>query len=281
MQRLPSYTGRTLLDQIIVTLTEEMTGRRWYQWRYVQAIKEYEDILLHDADSAPAFFDFALDRLNISYETYFSSNKQIPDNGPLLIVSNHPTGFSEGMILCSLLNKYRHDLKFLANGFLTEFKYMQPYLLSLPDPNLPKAEDRKLQMESLRKAFSYLKEGNCLGVFPATRLWDYQDDDTFADPPWRPEIAKFAQIRNKDGQGVQILPVYVDIKNSPLFRFASKLGWYTMRRGLLIHEMVMQQNKKVDVYVGDIITQDNLKDFKDKQQVMDFLRSKSDALKPE
>lgn len=277
---MPSYSGRNWLEQIVVKATEELTGRRWYQWRYHLAIKEYERLLASETEEAPPFFDFALNRLNIHYDMRFIGDERIPNNGPLLVVSNHPTGFSDGMIIASLIYRFRPDLRFLANGFLNEFKYMRPWLLSLPDPDFPREGDNVQQISSLRAAFSYLKDGHCLAVFPATRLWDYQPDGSFADPPWKPEIAKFAQIRTEGRKGVPVLPVYLDVKNTPLFRMASKRGWRPMRRGLLIHEMIRQQHKTVNVTVGKLIAPEEFAHIQDKNLRIAFLRARCDALKP-
>src|SRR5271166_1659197 len=47
---------------------------------------------------------------------------RVPDNGPLVVVANHPFGLIEGAILDALLSSVRPDIKIMANYLLGNFQ---------------------------------------------------------------------------------------------------------------------------------------------------------------
>ena len=58
------------------------------------------------------FFESVLRQLNVRAEILPDDLIRIPEEGPLIVVANHPFGGIDGLILGSLLSKKRQDLNF-------------------------------------------------------------------------------------------------------------------------------------------------------------------------
>ena len=60
-----------------------------------------------------------IELLNIKIEAAQEELDNIPKSGPLVFVSNHPTGTLDGLILIHLLSQVRPDVKFMGNMLLS------------------------------------------------------------------------------------------------------------------------------------------------------------------
>ena len=120
---------------------------------------------LPKCDNPFNFIDNALEKLEIRYapETHYS--KVIPSSGPLIVVSNHPFGGIDGLILTSILSKARQDIRIIANHFLGLFPELKPILF--PVNPFGHKSSVKTNARSLLKAASWVKDGGLLIVFPA------------------------------------------------------------------------------------------------------------------
>ncbi|TXZ86632.1 hemolysin, partial [Vibrio cholerae] len=55
--------------------------------------------------------------------------EQIPTQGPVVIVANHPLGAIEGVILADLVGQVRKDVKVLANQLLKRLPEIEPLFI--------------------------------------------------------------------------------------------------------------------------------------------------------
>jgi 1-acyl-sn-glycerol-3-phosphate acyltransferase len=89
--------------------------------------------------------------------------EQVPQEGPLLLVSNHPGTF-DGIVIASQLP--RRDLTIVASGF--------PFLRSLPATSrhliLVANNDPYGRMSALRTMIRRLRAGEALMIFPSGRI---------------------------------------------------------------------------------------------------------------
>ena len=108
-----------------------------------------------------------LQDLNVTVEADFAS---IPAKGPLVIVSNHPFGMLEGLVLMAHLSQVRPDVRILANNILDKLAGL-PELRVLKDRLVPidvsDGADAASNLPGLRAALRHLEEGGALVVFPA------------------------------------------------------------------------------------------------------------------
>ena len=86
----------------------------------------------------------------------------VPKEGPLLVISNHPGTYDSIAIAAALP---RNDLKIIASGF--------PFLRSLPTASqhlIFVSADIQERMASIRNAIRHLQRGSSLLIFPSGRV---------------------------------------------------------------------------------------------------------------
>ncbi|OLA85275.1 MAG: hypothetical protein BHW65_04030 [Verrucomicrobia bacterium CAG:312_58_20] len=70
---------------------------------------------LHAMDDGRNFFERAIDILGVKFEADPEDIAKIPTTGPLVVVSNHPLGCVDGIILGAVLTRVRKDAKMILN----------------------------------------------------------------------------------------------------------------------------------------------------------------------
>ena len=95
------------------------------------AINETNEV--HDEVARTAtpdtFFSRTLEVLGCRYEVSESDLERIPESGPVVVVSNHPFGGLDGVILGDLLRKRRKDVKVMANFVLREVTHAEEHMI--------------------------------------------------------------------------------------------------------------------------------------------------------
>src|SRR4029434_689394 len=69
--------------------------------------------------------DAVLEALEVKYSVVDSDLAKIPETGPVVVVSNHPFGMLDGLVLDAVLRRRRPDVKLLANSLLCGIPEMQ------------------------------------------------------------------------------------------------------------------------------------------------------------
>ena len=103
--RLPRVTPFGVGEAVVEWATGLAKLERLYQQR-------------PSSQSSFEFMRYTLDALNIDYAIAKGSLENIPKDGPVVIVANHPLGAIEGVILADLIGQVRSDVKVLANEML-------------------------------------------------------------------------------------------------------------------------------------------------------------------
>ena len=223
-------------------------------------------------DNPEYCFQELLEIMNVRVRIDPRDLDRIPKKGPLVVVSNHPFGGIEGVILGKLLLQARSDLRILTNYLLKRIPGIGDYFIPV-DP----FEERQAvrgNLKGLKEALRWLRHGGVLGTFPAGEVASFNvRRRCVIDPEWSSHVAGI--VRRAEAA---VLPVY----------FPGRNGWYfqsmglihpRLRTALLAREFVNKVNKEITVYIGRAIPRQKLKRFEHDTDLVHFLRLNTDILK--
>ncbi|MBO4567963.1 MAG: lysophospholipid acyltransferase family protein [Bacteroidales bacterium] len=222
-----------------------------------------------DLENLP-FTDDMLMRYNITYDVNENELNCIPKEGPFMLVSNHPFGGIEGIILYNAIARVRPDFKIMANFVLGFIPNLKDVFFSVN----PFENNKELAGSNggIRASLNQLKEGHGLGVFPAGEVARYHGHSYPEDIAWSPSIAKLVQKTN-----VPVIPVYFDGNNSHKFYFLTRihpiLGTFR-----LVKELLNKRNKKLIMKIGKPILQSEVTQYETPEALAAYLKNRSYAL---
>ena len=218
------------------------------------------------------FFSRAIKAIGITFEVDEIELAKIPREGPLIVVSNHPLGGIDGIILGAMLNKIRPDTKVLANSMLSKMEGIKPYLIEV-NPFGGKSATAQ-NIASMKETINHLKNGGCVATFPSgTVSYLNISDMCISDPEWNKNIASIARKT-----GASILPVYFEGRNSWMF-YAAGLIHPMLRTIMLPREMMRLAGREaVRMRVGSVITKRRFDEFETDKELTSWLRISSYVL---
>lgn len=261
-----SKSAQSRSGQAVIKLIENATGRL----HLIQRARDY------DAEIAQgrSFWEVMINRYGLSLNVVSGAIADIPAEGPLVVVANHPFGILDGLIMGYLLSTRRGDFRILANGVFQDAPDLNQIVLPISFDNTKDAV--KLNLETRAKALEFLKAGGAIGVFPggtvSTAAKPFQRP---FDPGWRRFTARMITKSN-----ATVVPVFFDGQNSRLFQLASHIH-YNLRVALLLKEFRRRTDKPVEIAIGAPISPATIATLTgDAQGMMDFLRNETYGLSP-
>ena len=183
------------------------------------------------------FWSSAIKVLNIDLEINYQNDAEVPRQGPLIVVCNHPFGIIDGILVGKIISFYRDDYMFLANSALQKIPEIKDRIIPVDLSTLEKKNSKASSLSSMRKVHSHLNEGGVLIIFPggevssAQRIWD-----TPVDPVWSPLPVKLSRTFN-----CGILPIFIHGSSSLLFQFVTKIS-FSLRKYFLFREVLKKRN---------------------------------------
>lgn len=194
--------------------------------------------------------------------------ERIPSTGRLVVVANHPFGGIEGVILASLLQKVRPDVKIMANYMLEMIPELRDVFLFV-NPFETKEAARQ-NLASMKATIGHLRDEGVLGVFPAGTVSHMSwGDRQIKDPEWKQNIAGI--IRRTQAP---VLPVYFCGHNGPLFQTAGLLH-PRLRTALLPRQFANKREQQFSLRIGNPISAKRLEAFPDAGTLMQYLRQRT------
>lgn len=217
------------------------------------------------------FADHLIEYLNVKYRVSEAELAYIPKEGPFIVVSNHPYGAIDGIIILSMVGKVRPDIKILTNFLLSYIPNLEESFF----PVNPFTERKELgsSVKGLKMAREHLNRGGGLALFPAGEVSSNNNKEHISkDIEWQPSVIKL--IRNA---GVPVVPLFFSGQNSALFHFLGKIH-PILRTVRLPHELSNKKNKKITLSVGMPITGAELLDFASVRELGRYLWSRTYSL---
>lgn len=186
------------------------------------------------------FVDRMLEYFNFSYRVVGREIENIPAEGPVVIVANHPLGLLDGVALLKLVGEVRRDVRIVANDVLMEFNAMRS--LMLPVRNMG-GGDNRANVGAIEAA---LDRGEAVIVFPSGEV-SRAGLTGIRDPRWRGGFLRFAEYAR-----APVLPVRLRGRNSALFYGVSTI-FRPLSTLMLLREPHIQRNGTLEVRIGEPI----------------------------
>ena len=220
------------------------------------------------------FFQDALSVLDIHYDVREEELQQIPKEGALITVSNHPFGSIDGVILGAILSSVRPDVKLLVNYLLAQMERIKPWIISVDPFGGNKAA--KTNIRPMKEALKQLRAEGVLGLFPAGAVSHLHFNPMcIKDSIWNPKLAMLVRHSN-----ATVLPIYFEGHNSRFFQMAGLIH-PAVRTALLLREACNKKHRKFRVRIGNPILPSKYKQFETDRLLISHLRLKTDILKDE
>mgnify|MGYP001338782204 CR=1 FL=1 len=247
-------------QRLIIKTIERITGKKKLEKLYNQ----YEN-----KDNDPRmFWSDILDVMNIKYTNKSKNKINIPSEGSLIVIANHPFGIIDGLILCSIIADVRGDFKIMTHETLKFLPQLEEYILPVDFSNKEKLTI-KFNLETANNAKKHLEKKGVLILFPAGGVSIAKSLNSEAkDEEWKTLPAKLAHQTKSN-----ILPVYFDGKNGLLFHlFASKIKSSTLKYSSYIHETRKKIGETICIYAGNIIQYNTISHLKDRTVLTNYLK---------
>ena len=216
---------------------------------------------------ATDFLEYLLKDLNVHYEIHDEDLKRIPKSGPFIIVSNHPLGALDGILLMHIIHKIRPDFKVMGNFLLHKIKPLEPMVI--PVNPFETRKDAYNSLNGMREVLRTLKDGGCIGIFPAGEVSYRDDEGILHDREWQDTAIKLIKKAK-----VPVVPVYFNSKNSEIFYRAAKIH-PDFQTAMLPSEMIKKRTKPIQLRIGKPILLKQQEEHVDLQEYKAFLRNKT------
>jgi putative hemolysin len=226
------------LKSHLLALTERVLGLNWLA-------RGYED--LPPSDSAQEFAKKTLDYMNVEPSVVDGSLSNIPAEGPVVVVANHPFGGIEGVIMTQLIKKVRPDVRIMANRMLKRIPELSDTFIGVNPYGHARATRENLK--PLREAVRWLKNGGLLVVFPAGDVSRLRPSNfTIRDGKWDASIARMVRLAD-----ARVVPIHLAGHNSVLFHTLGLLH-PVLRTLMLPRELANKRDRKIELRIGEAIS---------------------------
>ncbi len=216
------------------------------------------------------FADHLLENMNVNIKVDPEQLASIPKEGGFVVVSNHPFGGIEGVMLLSAIAKVRPDFKIMANFILSHIPNLKDCFFSV-NP-FEKNPEWKSSVGGIKGAIQHLAAGHGLGVFPAGEVSRYHGHDFPEDLPWAPSIARIIKNAN-----VPVIPVFWEGRNSKLFYAVDRIH-PMLGTARLTRELANKHDQTIVFQVGKPIAPAEIATYEKPVDLAAYLRSRSYAL---
>ncbi len=221
------------------------------------------------------FWQVMCDRYGLALNVVGGFLADIPAQGPLVLVANHPFGILDGLMMGQILSQVRGDFRIVAHSVFQRAEAVNKAILPISFDDTK--DGLRQNMQTRKDALDYLKCGGAVGIFPGGTVSTSAKamNGRPMDPSWRTFTSKM--VMKSDAT---VVPIYFCGGNSRLFQMASHLH-SSLRLGLLIREFRKKTDQTVDIVVGRPIERARLAHLGTAQDVMAFLRRETYKLNPD
>lgn len=247
----PKYDKRQLtyansfengLQATVIRAIEWLTGKI----SIIRMVRTYER---RGAATGLDFWAAALDVMGIEITTPAAQFENIPAEGPVVVVANHPHGLVDGMVMAELIARRRPDFRILTREVLTGLdEVASSFLIPVPFPHAKDAQQKGKEMRA--EAMDVLARGGIVCIFPSGVV---ASSKTAFGPVEEAEWNVFtAQMIRRSG--ATVVPIHFRGRNSRWYYIANRVS-ATLRQAMLLHEVVYVCNRPHGPVIGAPLTE--------------------------
>ncbi|MCB0061046.1 MAG: lysophospholipid acyltransferase family protein [Caldilineaceae bacterium] len=257
-----------LHKRVLIRSIETLTGQR-------ELARVYDTVLnTVPADHDHAIWPTALQKLQIHPDYDQAQLAKVPQEGPLILIANHPYGVLDGLIICHLAAQLRRDFKILIHKALVMEPRVERYMLPVDFNETDEAV--RVNIETKQRAMETLRNGGAIVIFPAGGISTTRNGPfgPAVDLEWKLFVTKLIQMTK-----ATVLPIYFHGQNSRVFQLASQLS-ETLRLALIIHEVNRKRGETIHINIGDPIPYCALANIRKRRELLSHLREIIYSLSP-
>lgn len=193
---------------------------------------------------------------------------QLP-SGPFVVISNHPYGSIDGIILVDMFARIRQDFKVMVNNFLGRIKTLENNFICVTPTGNQRQAPTKESIQGIKEAVAHIRSGHPIGIFPAGAVSDLSiKDRCVRDRPWQEPVVRLIQKMK-----VPVVPVHFLDGNSKFYYSLGLIDW-KVRLLRLPSEVFNKRNKPVRIALGEIIIPEQMAEYKSVEELGTFLRNR-------
>lgn len=250
-------------QRVLIRIIEQTTGKR-------KLLKIYQHIVDQEKTGL-SFWQRAITQLDLQIRIRGNPLEAIPKSGSLLIVSNHPFGQIDGLVLGYILNKVRPDFKIVAWDLLGGFGFFKEVILPISFRDA--YASKKSNYITLKDAIRHLRGGNAVAVFPAGETALSRGLLGKArDARWKTFTSRMVRAT-----GTPVLPVFFHGQNSRLFQIIGNFN-YQLKLSMFFHEICNMIGKEVCLTIGNILHHADYGPGLNDRDLLDFLYRETEKL---
>ena len=236
--------------------------------------KLYDEYLLEN-NPPENFWNDAVKKLKLNLIPYYHSSKMIPREGRLIVIANHAFGVVDGISICSLISKIRHDYKIITHKVLSQADAVKEKIIPIDFSRTKEALFNNIKARKLAEEF--LNKDGVIIIFPSGQIATkskFGKAIKANDGDWKQFTSKLA-LKTK----APVLPMFFEGQNSQLFHIANKIS-QTFRYSLMMYELKRKIGDTIKVHIGKIIENNELKKIGEIKEITKYIRKKTYSLDP-
>lgn len=187
---------------------------------------------------------------------------------PFIIVSNHPYGHIDGVMVIAAIGAIRNDFKIMVNWVLKQIDTLEDFFIGVnPFPKDNKMSQAKGSTGGVKQSVEHLQEGHPLGLFPAGGISLPNLKGNVIDDEW-----KSSTVRLIKNARVPVIPIYISGSNSLFYQILGYISWQ-IRTIRLLHEVTNKRGKTISISFGEPISPEEQDKYENTKEFGKFLKS--------
>ena len=233
------------------------------------SINKVNDLYDHNSHlTAQDFSSSVLQEIGVDYQMINPQILSQLPSGPFVVISNHPYGSIDGIILVDMFARIRQDFKVMVNNFLGRIRTLENNFICVTPTGNQRQAPTKESIQGIKEAVAHICSGHPIGIFPAGAVSDLSiKDRCVRDRPWQEPVVRLIQKMK-----VPVVPVHFLDGNSKFYYSLGLIDW-KVRLLRLPSEVFNKRNKPVRITLGEIITPEQMAEYKTVEELRTFLRN--------